>query len=33
MRTFSAVMFGAALAAGAMNASAQTFPVKPVTPR
>jgi tripartite-type tricarboxylate transporter receptor subunit TctC len=30
MRKFSAVMFGAALAAGAMNASAQTFPVKPV---
>jgi tripartite-type tricarboxylate transporter receptor subunit TctC len=30
MRKFSAVMFGAAMAAGAMNASAQTFPVKPV---
>ena len=30
MRKFSAVMFGAALAAGAMYASAQTFPVKPV---
>jgi tripartite-type tricarboxylate transporter receptor subunit TctC len=30
MKKLSALMLGAALAAGAMNASAQTFPVKPV---